>query len=723
MINKKFSSRLARLENNLAKTILQYIQGRRYHPLTAPELMKELSIPDTLRDSFLSALNGLVKQKELVIQNERYRFYETQSKLVTGTVSIHPIKGFGFVKNETEGGKDVFIPKHSVLDAVDGDTVEVEITDISAKGPEGKIVTILKRSRTHLGCTIVEKANHRWVAYSPLLGDQKTVFITASSKDKLKPGDRIICKVLDWNDVEDSVDAILTHCIGNISDSSLDVTAAIEEFELPHGFTKESIDEARAFGTKVSSKGRLDLTKLETVTIDPETAKDYDDAISLTRDDAGHYHLGVHIADVSAYVKPGSHLDFDAYLHCNSTYFPGFCLPMLPEELSNELCSLKAHVNRLTVSVLAEFDSKGELINKKIERSCIKSRKRLTYSEAFAILQKKRKSPLAPLLERMVEFCLLLKQKRFERGSIDFATSEGVIEVDEKGVPLGIKFVEYDITHQMIEEFMLKANEIVATHLFETGRELIYRIHDEPSPETFEDFFNYARALGFSLPPKPTHFDIQTLFEQAKDTAVCRQLSISFIRSMKLAFYSPDNIGHYGLALRYYCHFTSPIRRYTDLITQRLLFNEGDPEANLAEIADTCSEKERLSCRAENSVVLLKKLRLASQHFEEEPNEIYSAAITRIKPFALFFEVPMFDLEASIHISEIGKDYFEFDGKRLQLRGSRTGITYSCGTVIQVRLVKIDLTRRQHQWEIVSRRNKQITNDESRRSNSAHKIS
>ena len=669
--------------------------------MSADELKSQLSIPEQLHDVFQGALDILVKTNELCLENKRYRLKSSDSgsssNLVTGTISV-AVKGFAFVKNERDGGKDIFIPKHAVHDAVNGDTVEVEIVEQTPKGPEGRVVAIIKRSRTHLACTIVEKSNQRYIAYSPLLGMQKNVFVT-SLKEKLKEGDRIICQVLDWNSQEGAVEAVLTRRFGNISDASIDVIAAIEEFELPCGFTQEAVMEARSFGTKVSPKGRLDLTKLECVTIDPETAKDFDDAISLTQDEKGHYLLGVHIADVAAYVKEGSHLDQNAFLHCNSTYFPGQCLPMLPEELSNELCSLKPNVNRLTASVMAEFDPNGDLIDYKIVRSCIKSRKRFTYSDAYSILQKNRKSPFLPLLERMVEFCRLLKRKRFDRGSIDFTMAEGVVMVDEKGVPQRIEHVEYDITHQMIEEFMLKANEIVATHLSKKGKQLIYRIHDEPNAETFEDFYNYARALGFTLPAQPTHLDIQKLFEQAKDTAVASQLSISFIRSMKLAFYSPDNIGHYGLALENYCHFTSPIRRYTDLVIQRLLFNE-EFAADLTQIAEVCSAKERLSCRAESSVVLLKKLRLASNAFDEDQDRIYSAQVTRIKPFALFFEVPDFDLEGSIHISEIGNDFFEYDAKRLAFRGSRSGKNYTCGAPIFVRLVQIDLVRGQPRWEM-----------------------
>lgn len=623
-----------------------------------------------------------------------------ESNLAIGSISIHAIKGFGFVKVEGMD-KDIFIPKHSIHDAVNGDIVEVEVTDITPKGPEGRVIAIVQRSRTHLGCTIIERQGHRYIAYAPLLGSQKAVFVRPVPKAPLKPGDRIICQILDWNGEGGVVDAQMTRWIGHISDPSCDVIAAIEEFELAHEFTKEALEEAKNYKKRVSAEGRIDLTRLECVTIDPDTAKDFDDAISVTCDDNGHYRLGVHIADAAAYVKRGSYLDQNAYLHCNSTYFPGFCLPMLPPELSNELCSLKPRVKRLTISVMAEFDPGGNLIDYQILRSCIRSRKRLTYKEALAIIQDQKKHPLLPLLERMIELCKLLKRKRFERGSIDFALAEGVVIVDRKGEPQRIERIEYDITHQMIEEFMLKANEIVAVHLSKMGKELIYRIHDEPSPETFEDFYNYARALGFFLPQKPTHLDIQKLFEQAKDSALASQLSVSFIRSMKLAFYSPDNIGHYGLALEHYCHFTSPIRRYTDLIIQRLLFNEEDPKADLSEIAEVCSQKERLSCRAESSVVLLKKLRLAATHSENHPNEDYSAVVTRVKPFALYFEVPQFDLEGSIHVSELGNDYFEYDAKRLSFCGRRTGKTFNSGALLFVRIREIDLVRQQIRWEIL----------------------
>ncbi len=675
---------------------MQYIHGKRYSPSTLTELVKQLDIADIHKPLFKEILDDLIDQGELALQREKYTL-PTNAQLITGTISVHA-KGFGFVKS-TEG-PDIFVPRQNLMDAVDGDTVEVEVNPVvSSKGPEGTIIAILKRSRTHLAGIIVHKTGRHYVAYAPLLGIEKPVKVT--SKTSLNEGDRIICKVTEWHNESDFVEGEMSRYIGHITDPSVDIVAAIEEFELPDGFSREAIAEAKSYGKKVSPEGRLDITDWEIVTIDPDTAKDYDDAISLTKDERGHFYLGVHIADVSHYVKPGSHLDKEAFLRCNSTYFPGQVVPMLPEELSNELCSLKPKVPRLTQSILAEFSPTGDLVGYQIKRTCIKSQKRFTYKEALEVIEKKKKSAHYPLLDRMVELCHLLKQKRFERGSIDFSMHDDVILVDEKGVPQKIERVEYDITHQMIEEFMLKANEIAAKHLADKGKTLIYRVHEQPSAESFQDFYTFARSLGFHLPAQPTHKDIQKLFLEAKDSPLLPQLSVSFIRSMRLAAYSSENLGHYGLALDHYCHFTSPIRRYTDLIIERLLFDELPPDTDLDAVALACSEKERVSFKAESSVVLLKKLRLAGTYFAADPSRVYPAIITRVKPFAVFFEVLLFDLEGNVHVSKLGNDYFEFNAERMTFRGKRTGKSFIAGQPIYVQLQNINYILLQTEWAIV----------------------
>jgi ribonuclease R len=695
--------------DNLLKTILQFVEGKRYAPMGKAAILKKLNIPADLRPLCHDILADLVHKGILVLKNKKYAQKELEKELVTGTLRMHP-RGFGFVQPDhlSEYPKEIFIPKHLSDNAVDGDTVEVEINPDSNwdKGPDGKIVSIVKRGRTHLGGTVHNiDAKGMLFVYCPLLGTSKPVVVDHGKKHKI--GDRVILKILEWGDEEHLARGEISHYLGHISDPAVDIPAAVEEFDLRAAFPKGAIDEAKKWGKEVVKrdlKDREDLTTVTTITIDPETAKDFDDAISLTKDKKGIYHLGVHIADAAHYVFPGSALDKEAVLRCNSTYFPGSCLPMLPHELSDNLCSLKPDVVRLTVSVLADFDKNGNLINHRIVRSYIKSAKRFTYEEAKDVLDGKKKSPHLAMLKLTVELCALFKEKRSERGSIDFALPELVIVVDDKGKPTGTKYVEYDITHQLIEEFMLKANEIVAKTLSDRGKPVVFRIHEEPTKENIEEFYGLARSLGFSLPKAPTQQDLQELFEKAKSTPHGQQLSVGFIRSMKLAFYSKENVGHYGLALDYYCHFTSPIRRYTDLVIQRLLFNQEGKETDIDKIALKCSEQERISFRAESSVKTLKKFRLLEKWMKEDPQKSYQAVVTRVKPFGLSFELPSLMLEGFLHISELEDDYFMFNPQQTTLVGRSTGKTHRVGEPITVRPLTLDLILLESKWELITSR-------------------
>lgn len=622
-----------------------------------------------------------------------------------GVVRMHP-RGFGFVipNNPEESDQDIFIPKHLTDNAVDGDHVEVEVNldSKSKKGPEGEIISISERSRTHLAGIIESIDNGVALAYIPLLGESRPTTIKLGKKPKIKVGDRCIFKVLKWGEEKQPTVCEVSHRIGHISDPSCDTEAAIEEYGLRGSFPSEAIEQAKSYGKSVAKrdfKGRLDLTLSPCITIDPDTAKDFDDALSIEKTPKG-YSLGVHIADVAHYVKQGGALDLEALERCNSTYFPGTCIPMLPEELSNNLCSLRQGVNRLTVSVLMEFDKKGNLKSNKVKRSVIKSQKRFTYDEALKILEGKQKSPYAKSIKDMADLCQLLKKKRSERGSIDFALPELVLIVDKKGMPIGTKIEPYHITHQLVEEFMLKANEVVATHLEGRSKEQLFRIHEEPEGENLEDFFAMARTLGFHVPADPTKQDLQKLFDQAQKTPFSQQLAIGFIRNLKLAFYSPRNVGHYGLALEHYCHFTSPIRRYSDLVTQRLLFDEEEEGLDLDLIGQKCSEKERVSFKAEMGVKLLKKLRLLESWTQEDPEKKYAAYVTKIKPFGLAFEVRELNLEGFLHISELENDYFIYDEKTPMLFGEKTGKKHIIGEELPVLPTHIDLVRLETKWEL-----------------------
>lgn len=701
--------KVAKLFNNLKRTVQQFIQGRSYRPSTLSELKTKLHLPEQHTDILLEVLTAFINEGILVSEHGKLVCKrKSDIETVSGILRLHP-RGFGFVKPEdaTHETQDIFIPKHLTENAVDGDTVEVVVNmeSISEKGPEGKVVNILTRARTHLAGIIHEVSrNETYYAHAPMLGSGQRVIVMTDSKTILKVGDRVVMQVLEWGNKETPTTCKLSKIIGHISDPSCDIPAALEEYELRKEFPIKATEEARLYGARVPAseiQKREDLRSLICFTIDPDTAKDFDDAVSLTKDEKDHFHLGVHIADVSHYVHAGTALDIEAQLRCNSTYFPGYCLPMLPRELSDNLCSLKPNVNRLTASVLMEFDPSGTLVNYRMTRSVIKSCKRFTYKEAKAVLDGKKSSPHLATLKLMVDLCGLLKKKRYERGSIEFGLPELVVIVDPVGVPTNTDYVVYDITHQLIEEFMLKANETVAWHLTKQGKNLTYRVHDEPAEENMKDFSLLAGAFGYDLPTNPKPKDIQKLFDEAMNTANGQYLATNYIRRMRLAIYSSDNIGHYGLSLEHYCHFTSPIRRYVDLVAHRLIFGEHETKEKLEMISARCSEQERISAKAENSVVLLKKLRLLESQRKVNPHRQYEAIITRVKNFGLYFEIIELMLEGYLHVSELENDYYVFDEAQVILKGRHRGQIYRAGDKITVMPKAIDLIVLDSKWELL----------------------
>lgn len=707
MTKKKNTSRLI---DNLRKVLLQYIQGKRFASVSEEDLMAKLAIAKEHAEFFRSLLQECVNAGLLIRSSDN--LYITPSSVVEhirGTLHAHA-RGFGFVEPEDRRRfpQDIFIPKHLTSTAVDGDIVDVVITGagLADKGPEGRIAAVITRSRTHIAGTVKTiQSQTEALVYVPLLGNGHPVYMEYDAKEPLAIGDRVVMKVLDWGDNKQGTRTYFSHMIGNLADATKDVPAAIEIFQLRSDFDIETHFEAAQFGSRVSLeafKGREDLRDLITITIDPDTAKDFDDAISLTQDDEGTYHLGVHIADVSYYVRPGSPIDKEAALRCNSTYFPGTCVPMLPSTLSENLCSLKEKVNRLTVSVLMRYSKDGNLLEYRIVRSVIRSRKRLTYGQAKEILDGRKRSSHLELLERMVTLCKLLKGQRQKRGSIELSVPELAINIDPlTGMPSGTTMIEYDITHQMVEEYMLKANELVAQHLTQQGSILSYRVHEEPAEESRREFVQLARYFGFGLQDEPTAEDLQGLFREAENTPYAAHLATSFIRSMRLALYSAENIGHYGLQLTHYCHFTSPIRRYIDLVIHRVLFGSHCSPEEMASISKQCSDQERLSAKAENYVRTLKKLRLLEKQHEIEKDKSYEAIITRIKPFGIFFEITSLFLEGFLHISAIGSDYFVFDQLHNQLRGRHTGVTFRCTDPINVILERVDLIMLESTWSMV----------------------
>lgn len=687
---------------NFAKGILQFLGGRGYLPLRGEELQKALDIPAPLSSLFLEALDLLLKEGRIRKSGGCYLLAESHSDMAEGVLKLHP-RGFGFLlpDNRSQCPTDIFIPRPYIGGAVDGDRVEVCISPSrkSDKGPEGRVVRIIERGRQRIAGIVISAKGKRGELLAPLLGPDHRVEIQSSTP--LEIGDRVVVAISKWGSEGAPSSGVVEKEIGPISEPKFDIDAAVEQYEIRHLFPPEAVEEAKKCGKRVSSKsieGRLDLREEIALTIDPASAKDFDDAISIEKGAKGGYRLGVHIADVSYYVQAGSALDREARLRCNSTYFPGQCVPMLPPELSDNLCSLRPGVARLAVSVLMELNANGELVSHSIERSVICSAHRFSYEEAKEVLDGKR-SPYSGQLQLMIELCNLLKGHRKRRGTIEFSLPEIVIQIDSKGEPTGTQMVEYDITHQMVEEFMLKANEVVATDLARRGRGLTYRIHDVPDEESLRDFALLARAFGYKLPPKPTQAELQHLFELAQEGPYGHFLAVGYIRSMKLATYSPDNIGHYGLSLEHYCHFTSPIRRYADLVVHRALLEEEEiDEDELALVSTECSERERVSARAEQSVSTLKKMRLLEIQEKANPGQKWKGVITKAQPFGLFFELVDLMLEGFLHISEIGQDYYICDEEKMQIVGERSGERFRCGDPIELYLESVDLVRGEVRW-------------------------
>lgn len=708
-MNKQRTSKERTLFENIEHNLFEYISGKNFTPLSIEALLERLKIAPQHIEMAKAVIENLAKQGKIVLQeNIIHKFSAVKPAQIetTGVISIHP-RGFGFVtsKDLNTYPLDIFIPKPFIHNALEGDEVSCLIVSTeSPKGPEGQILNVIKRANKEISGTIKQKLGQKeYAVFAPLHGAQKEVIMCTPKVQKLKIGTRVTLVVDDWGKEKEPVRGTIKEVLGDIEDPSIDVKAAIEEFHLHSSFPKACIVQAKEFGEKLSKKameGRKDLTELETITIDPTTAKDYDDALSIEKIDTSTYHLYVHIADVSYYVRKDTALDDEAYKRGNSTYFPGTCIPMLPEELSNELCSLKENVKRLSVTVEMFIGKDGQVKSYEIYRSVIKSDKRFTYIEAKEVLDGKRKSKHLPALKLMVELCEVLKALRSRRGSVDLSLPAIDLLISKDGVPTGFERVEYDITHQMVEEFMLKANEVVAFHLVNLGKPSVFRVHDKPEKENLEDFYTLARVLGFHVPKEPTTEDLQNLFTKAKETPFAYQLATNFIRSMKLAFYSDQNVGHYGLALEHYCHFTSPIRRYTDLVVHRQLF-EDLPKQDLKAMSKHCSDTERKSFKAEMSVVSLKKMRFLQKLLKDDPNQLFSATISKIKPFGFFFELEFILFEGYIHVSELD-DFYEYCQKRNVLVGKRGGMILSSGMACQVRIVSIDLVERNCKFELIT---------------------
>lgn len=629
---------------------------------------------------------------------------------MTGKLQVHP-EGYGFVLSGVSGEPDVYISRNRMLDAMNGDRVQIRIEGKNRKGkPEGKIVRVVERGHTQVVGKYIQTETGGWVTPN----DRKMVhdlYIPALYELRPEVGEMVVAEITAYPSFGKGPEGKIIKILGEAYAPFLDTSMIMEEFNLPREFLSATLEEAGFLPSEVNEKmaaGRKDMRKVVTLTIDGEHAKDFDDAVSAEHLPNNQIRLGVHIADVSAYVPWGSPMDKEAYQRGTSVYFPDKVVPMFPEALSNGICSLNPQVDRLTYSVEMVFDEHGERVDYEIYESVIHSHARMTYTEVWEILNgpgrsSLRKKELLDTIFILKDLALKLKNKRFKRGSIDFDLPEPQILIDINGEITSILKEERNLAHRIIEECMLAANETVAEHMAKLELPFIYRIHENPSPEKIEDFRFFISSLGFSLkgsPKKVTPKSFQEVLDQVKGKAEERVVNHLMLRSMKQAIYSTENPGHFGLAAEYYAHFTSPIRRYPDLMVHRLLKmaqkkeyspkKAGIYKKELPEIASHCSAQERISVDAERQVVALKKVRFMDNKLGEE----FEGHITGVTSFGLFIELNDIFVEGLVHISSL-EDHYLYEAKKHSLVGARFRNVFRLGDPIKVRVEKVSLEKRE----------------------------
>lgn len=671
----------------------------------------------------------LEQQKQITISADGKVAIVKNETTVQGSY-IQNGKGFGFVRVEGQAD-DVFIPRGKANGAMNGDTVVVEITspkkEWDSHSASGQVIQIINHQITRLtGEFTPFDANLRQEThFIGLVKPQNKGFDNIGAfilPDGLKPveGEIVVVEIAAYPTSEEPfrVEGRVIKKIGHKDEPGVDILAILNMFEIPHEFSQDVIDEAEAVADEISTAdlaGRQDLREVLTITIDGADAKDLDDAISLKRLSNGNYELGVHIADVSYYVTPGSALDREALLRGTSVYLTDRVVPMLPPRLSNGICSLHPNVERLTMSCIMEIDQYGEVLKHHISPSVIFSDYRMTYDDVNAILGKDnpglltKYEEIVPMLEEMAELHEILLAKRVRRGAINFDAPEAEIEVDREGRPLAIYLRERGTGERLIESFMLSANETVAHHYDQLKLPFVYRIHEQPDEDRMQRFLEFVTTFGIMLPGtkgtiKPK--DLQQTLETIKDEPYQQVVTTMLLRSMKQARYDVEPVGHYGLAATDYTHFTSPIRRYPDLMVHRLIrrFIGDKPQGEevdqlreeLFDVALHSSVMERRSVDAERETDSLKK----TEFMADKVGQIFAGIVSSVTNFGLFVELEN-TVEGLVHISTMNDDYYNYVPSHLVLIGERTGATYRIGDQVQVKLTKADVDTREIDFELV----------------------
>ncbi|MEQ2129445.1 ribonuclease R [Caldanaerobacter subterraneus KAk] len=702
----------------IKERLLQLLREEDYKPSKIEEIMDMLHIDYNQRKILEATLKEMEKEG-LVFKTKRGKYaLPGRLGLVRGRIDGHP-KGYGFLIPEEQGIKDIFIPISGMNGAMDGDLVLVRVIEgAEGKSQEGEVVKILKRANTTIVGTYEKNKNFGFV-----IPDNKKihqdVFIPKGEDKGAKTGMKVVVRITKWPEGRRSPEGEIIEVLGYKGDPGIDVKSILRSYDIPETFPKEVLKEAEELPEEIpekEKKRRVDLTKLKFVTIDGEDAKDLDDAVYVERLPNGNYLLYVSIADVSHYVKEGTNLDKEALRRGCSVYFLDRVIPMLPPKLSNGICSLNPGEERLSLTVKMEINTRGEIVDHDIFESIIESKERMTYTSVYKILEEndeeliKRYSHLVEDFKLMKELALVLLEKRKRRGSVDFDFPEAKVIVDEKGRPVDIVKVERNIAHKIIEEFMLAANETVAEHMHWLNVPFVYRIHEHPDIEKLLAFNKFIHNLGYHIKgveggeihPKA----LQDLIRQVRGKSEQKVVETLLLRSLKRARYSPEDIGHYALAAKYYTHFTSPIRRYPDLAIHRIikeyingkLTEKRQRHYNriLEDIAARASERERAAEAAEREIEELKKV----EYMADKVGNVYKGIISNVTSYGFFVELDN-TVEGLVDVASLEDDYYVFDPERYVLVGERTKKVYSIGKEVYVKVAHVDVDNREIDFVLV----------------------
>ena len=695
--------------------ILRFLARKDYRPINAESLITFLSISNQERAAFLDALAALEKSGRIVrTKNNRYIEAE-EADLVPGIIQITR-QGRGFVQPDAPGLKEISIPEHATGIAMHGDRVLVrrDVQPLGLRKPAapdelvltGAVVRILERKRTRIVGTLAQGQRfHHVIPDDPRLQHH---IVVPPPKDVGRPaqlGDKVVVEILAWENRHSSPEGEIIEVLGAPDQEGVDMLSVLRQYDLPLSFPRAVLDEARAIAdahaTAVVSpaelQARTDCRAHPVITIDPDDAKDFDDAICVQPAGNGRWKAWVHIADVSHYVRPGTQLDQEARQRGNSTYLVDRVIPMLPEALSNELCSLKPHVDRLTKCVEFLLDAKGAVLHTKFYPAVIHSKRRFTYQEALAVIEAA--SP-ADDLERMLlqahELAQHIRRARFKNGSLDLDFPENKIRLDERGRILRIDRMENDVSHQLIEEFMLLANEAVAARLMKLNRPAVYRIHEAPKDEKLAEYREQVLSHHVPCGNLSKREEIQKLLRKLSTLPIGAALKIGFLRSLMRARYAVEPLGHYGLAKEKYTHFTSPIRRYADLIVHRVLFDAiAAHPGQIAKMADHISITERNSADAERDSRDVKLYAYLEAQLDSPQPEIHEALVTEVRNFGFFIDVTRLGMSGLVHLSSIADDFFVFDPQRSILTGRQTRRVIALGDTVRVQIHRVDRFKKQ----------------------------